>query len=222
MTQAPNSQPCAPEQVEEWRPVVGYEGRYEVSSLGRVRSVSRLIVQEYGWRGRHQQTVPRRWDGRVLALHTQKGSAYIAVSLKANPKAKNISQRVHVLVASAFNGPCPGGQEVRHYDGQRPNNTPSNLIYGTRLENHQDTKRHGMTAKGEKNGMAKLDDRTVSMIKGLPATALTKDVADRLGVRLDSIRAPRRGDNWKHVVPADAIDARAWLNDLRQRAKEKR
>jgi hypothetical protein len=55
---------------------------------------------------------------------------------------------VHVLVAAAFLGPCPDGQEVRHLDGDKLNNCLDNLIYGTRSENNLDTVRHGHHKKG--------------------------------------------------------------------------
>lgn len=53
------------------------------------------------------------------------------------------SRTVHSLVAAAFIGPCPQGQEVRHKDGTRTNNTADNLEYGTRTDNLRDAIRHG-------------------------------------------------------------------------------
>jgi hypothetical protein len=51
---------------------------------------------------------------------------------------------VHRVVAEAFHGPLPPEMQVRHLDGNRENNAPSNLAYGTRSENMQDQVRHGV------------------------------------------------------------------------------
>lgn len=105
----------------EWRQVPGYEGRYEVSSDGRVRS--------------YVQTK----DGRVLRAS---GSPYPQVEL-THPDKKNWKVEVHTLVALAFLGPRPEGQEVRHWDGNPKNNRVTNLLYGTRKQNAGDMLRHG-------------------------------------------------------------------------------
>lgn len=109
---------------EEWRPVPGYEGSYEVSNLGRVYSVRRG---------------PR--TGRLLSLDPC-GGAYRRVLLRS-PGTPGRNWRVHTLVALAFYGPRPAGLEVRHLDGDKMNNRLSNLRYGTRRENMLDRTRHG-------------------------------------------------------------------------------
>lgn len=76
---------------------------------------------------------------------------------------------VHSLVAEAFHGPRPAGQEVRHLDGNRTNNAAVNLAYGTKVENAADRERHGNTARGEKNGNAILSNADVDFIRLLYA-----------------------------------------------------
>lgn len=109
---------------EEWRPVVD-QPDYEVSSLGRVRSLKstnpRLLAQ-----------IPNR-DG------------YLRVSMWH--ENKNRLRFVAGLVAAAFIGPRPDGQEVRHYDDDKSNNTVSNLLYGTRSQNIRDAVRNGTQAQ---------------------------------------------------------------------------
>lgn len=111
---------------ERWRPVVGYEGRYEVSDLGRVRS-------SLPCRG---LPVPR------LLRSNPNAEGYLCVSLYQEGSSQRTS-RVHRLVAAAFLGPCPPGQEVRHRDGDRRNPVLTNLAYGTQSENTLDSVRHG-------------------------------------------------------------------------------
>ena len=118
--------------AEEWRPVVGYEGAYEVSSYGRVRSLERVIMRRNGC----QQRVHARILRPTIARH--RGN-YPTYSLsKGSPR-----RTAHALVAGAFIGPVPAGHEVLHRDGNPQNNHVSNLGYGTHGQNMLDIVRHG-------------------------------------------------------------------------------
>lgn len=118
--------------VEEWRPVVGYEGAYEVSDLGRVRSLDREV---YAGPGR-----TRRHVGRILAIHED--DHYSKVRLKLDGHGETVN--VHALVARAFIGPCPSGLEVCHNNGQHHDNRLANLRYDTHSANQLDSVRLGM------------------------------------------------------------------------------
>lgn len=134
--------PCADElgvTREEWRPVVGYEGRYEVSNRGRVRSLDWSYERPISKAPHRLQTVHIR--GRIRKQYRLKRGGYLAVSLCRNDRS--VSRPVHVLVAAAFLGPRPEGQQVRHLDGDKNNCRVENLAYGTPLENHADMRRHG-------------------------------------------------------------------------------
>ena len=109
--------------IEEWRPVVGYEGSYDVSSDGRIRSVDRWMNN-----GRRGYGV-RRGQIRKLQLAT---NGYQQVSLKVNGNER--LALVHQLVMSAFIGP-PGELEVDHIDRNRTNNNVANLRYVTKSQN---------------------------------------------------------------------------------------
>lgn len=114
---------------EIWKPIPGWEGSYEVSDHGRVRSVDRIVTTRTG--------VRKRYQGRVLAL-TADRSGHLAVSLgRAKDKA------VHRLVLEAFIGPSTERQECCHNDGDPTNNNLSNLRWGSRSENQLDRVRHG-------------------------------------------------------------------------------
>ncbi len=113
---------------EIWLPAPGWEGFYEVSDLGRVRSLPRLTPHA-GIRG-----------GNLLKPAPER-AGHLKVSLWRYGSGS--SRWVHRLVAEAFLGPCPDGQEVRHLDGIPANNKISNLVYGTRTENILDAIRHG-------------------------------------------------------------------------------
>lgn len=121
---------------EVWKPVVGYETRYEVSSLGRVRALPRqhimpgnrvivtrflLLKQDVGGRAKNYKRVQ---------LHNPPRHAY-----------------VHHLMAEAFLGPRPAGVLVLHKDDVGFHNTIDNLRYGDRDENEAD--RHVARVAGE-------------------------------------------------------------------------
>lgn len=112
---------------EEWRPVVGYEGLYEVSNLGRVRSVTTKIP------GKDGRTCARK--GRILK-HTIGDYARVAPSKNGVPATKKVCR----LVAEAFFGP-PLGRVVDHIDRNRLNDAASNLRWATVSENAMNSKR---------------------------------------------------------------------------------
>lgn len=123
--------------AETWRPVPDWAGFYEVSDLGRVRSVDRVIVRGNGAR----QTV----RARILRSHPTGGDRkHVSVTL-TRPGLISYRQ-VHQLVAEAFHGPRPAGKVVRHLNGKGHDNRAENLLWGTNSENQSDSMRHGTNA----------------------------------------------------------------------------
>ena len=116
---------------EEWRDIPGYEGRYQVSNMGNVRSLDRRVNVCHG--------ATRLMKGRVLKPADSKHNPHLYVQLGH----KQAGSPVHQLVALAFLGPRPEGLDVRHLDGDPRNNRADNLAYGTRTENILDVYRIG-------------------------------------------------------------------------------
>lgn len=114
-----------------WLPVPGYEGRYDVSDDGQVRSWLK-------WYREPNAPLPR-----LLTPSPNPDSGYPQVVLYKD--RRGISKAVHQLVALAFIGPRPDGQEVRHLDGDATNATRTNLAYGTSTENEADKVRRELT-----------------------------------------------------------------------------
>lgn len=112
--------------MEIWKPIAGYEGRYEVSNYGRVRSLDcgRPSVSKLGLR------YERLHRGRVLKP-IRCGDGYRRVALMPHVKV----QLVHRLVAAAFLPNPLGLPEVNHLDGVRDRNCVSNLMWVTASEN---------------------------------------------------------------------------------------
>lgn len=119
--------------IESWKSIDS-NPYYEVSSCGKIRSLTRTIQRSNG--------VSQNIKKRILACRVGK-NGYVLVDLYRDGKRK--THTVHTLVAEAFIGQCPQGQEVRHGDGNKEHNTQRNLLYGTRSENLYDKRIHGST-----------------------------------------------------------------------------
>ena len=125
---------------EEWRPVVGYEGLYEVSDLGRVRSLDR-VVQRNGF--------PMELRGVELRQLAAKRGGYPTVNLSRLGVER--VHHVHILMLSAFIGPRPPGDtHGRHLNDISSDNRLANLAWGTRADNQQDMVRNGNHANANK------------------------------------------------------------------------
>lgn len=171
--------------MERWRPVVGYEGFYEVSDHGRVRSLDRLVTV----RGARS---PRPLRGRLLNWRTDDlSTGYVYVSLCRGGQEKKVP--VHLLVLAAFVGPA-NGLWCLHRDGRRDNPRLHNLYYGTPKDNSQDMVRHGRSQRGNKNWIAVMTPELVDWVR--ESTQSSVALAPVLGVHSSTIRAVRLGRNW--------------------------
>ncbi|ALJ19573.1 NUMOD4 motif-containing HNH endonuclease [Microbacterium sp. No. 7] len=122
--------------AEEWRPVRGFEGRYEVSSVGRIRSLPRVVTRRDG--------VTSKVNGGIRRPSVKK-SGYLKVSLWRDNS--EFTAHVHSLVLEAFVGPRPPGLVACHGDGNPANNRVENLRWDTPSENNFDRGRHGTDHK---------------------------------------------------------------------------
>lgn len=113
---------------EEWRSIPGYEGIYEVSDSGRIKSLSRL------------DRLGNPVRERILRLKvTAKG--YARAQLSRDGQTREFF--VHRIVLEAFDRAPRAGEVTRHLDGNPANNSPTNLAWGTHVENNRDRVRHG-------------------------------------------------------------------------------
>lgn len=118
---------------EEWRPIPGFPG-YEVSDLGRVRSLDRDGLDG------------RRLKGRVLRPGVSR--RYRVVSLRR--AGRTVTNGIHELVLLAFVGPRPEGAVTRHLNGDGADNRLVNLAYGTQSENLFDRREHGTSDRANR------------------------------------------------------------------------
>lgn len=174
---------------EVWKPIPGYEGIYEASSMGRIRSLGR-------WAGRGGR---RKAKGSVLAVFP-KSAGYPRVNL-CSPNGGRKSHLVHRVILATFVGPAPRGHEGCHKDGDRRNCVLGNLRWDTPFNNSQDKRRHGTLNIGTRNGSAKLTESDVMEIRRLRGVEGKKlaSIAKRFGVARETVARAATGNNWGHL-----------------------
>lgn len=127
---------------EVWKDIPGFECRYQASTLGRVRSLDRVILKTHPKTG---TLFAVTWKGRILKGAGSKYNPHLYVVLGRNRDSRKNQNGspIHQLVALTFLGPPPVGQEVRHLNGNPLDNRLVNLCYGTRRDNILDVLRIG-------------------------------------------------------------------------------
>ena len=162
---------------EQWVSVVGYEGIYEVSSLGRLRnSRGKILRQEKTWAG------------------------YLRFKLQRNRVTKR--RQVHCLVAEAFLGPCPPLHEVNHKNRVRGENHVGNLEYLTKSANIK----HGFDAlggnpktDGSQHWNHKLVEAEVIAIRAKRSVTPLNQLASEFGVSMSTISMICNRRTWTHI-----------------------
>jgi hypothetical protein len=178
---------------EIWKPVVGHEGAYEVSNLGQVRSLDRLVPHR-----RKTGTFMRKRKGQMLRPG-RKACGHVSVAV-----GKGNSVSVHVLVLEAFVGPRPDGQEACHQNDVPDDNRLENLSWGTRSKNLLDAVRNGKKAVGEEAYNAKLKSKDIPIIRARLMTESYEEIAKDFGVCASAIGAIKTKKTWKSVTGEDA------------------
>lgn len=173
---------------EIWKDVVGYEGLYQVSSLGRVKSLFRWV---------NFKDTSRSVPGRVLSTN-RNGDDYSRCTLSKGGIKKTYS--VHSLVMKAFIGKCPTGEEILHLDSNKSNPELSNLRYGTHACNMAFKADEGTDQSGENNYRAVFTDIDVLRIRrlydrGMSAIKISKLYRCGDGV----ISAITGNETWTHL-----------------------
>lgn len=176
---------------EIWKPIAGYEGLYEVSNLGQVRSLDRIVKYSNG--------KDRLTKGRTLHFSLPHG--YQQVTLCNGESHRPF--KVHRLVALAFCNRPDGCDVVNHIDGVKTNNAASNLEWTTYKANTHHARDNGLLdpPRGERSGSAKLNQSDVEEIKRLSESGISQsELAKRYQVNQSHISRMVRGHTWSHVT----------------------
>lgn len=171
--------------TEVWLPIVGHERFYQVSSLGRIRSLHTTQIR--------CQSIDRYGYPRIILYDN----------------GKKTYRTTHQLVCEAFHGPRPAGNQVNHIDGIKTNNCPENLEWVTVRRNFIHAREHGLTPKieeffpalkGEASPCAKLTNSDVFAIRQCFAKkGYAILLAKRFGVSRTTIFRIRRRELWAHL-----------------------
>lgn len=177
---------------EIWNDIPGYEGLYQASSLGQIRSIFRP-----------------RTSGGILKPILDIGG-HLQVGLYKNNKQKRLL--IHRLILETFIGPCSSEMQCRHLDGNPINNRLTNLKWGTQSENQQDSIRHGTffhpDNRGSNNGHAILQEFDIPEIRKLLKSGRNgisgrkysqEEIAKIFGVNRYTISMISTKKTWKHI-----------------------
>ncbi len=167
--------------------ITGTNGKYAAGSDGEIYCYSRA-----------RNNAKKPYPFRLKKTLGSRGYYFVSIILEGSRKTKS----VHRLVCEAFHGKMPDGMRcTRHLDGDKQNNRPGNVVWGTYFQNEADKRRHGRVACGEKQGSAKLTDSIVLLLRlAIPLGLWNEDdAAIALGMKPRSIEKIVKGYGWKHL-----------------------
>ncbi len=180
------------QEIEIWRDVEGFEGIYRVSSLGFVKSMSRIKKRSDG----KIQT----FKERLLSLVTRSNDGYVVVKITKNGIGR--MTLVHRLVCEAFLDNPDNKRTVNHKNGIKTDNRLCNLEWATHGENLEHALHTGLRIPlfGEKSPASKLTELEVFSILGKFESGISKaSIAREFGVSFNTIRCVVTGVTWKSV-----------------------
>jgi hypothetical protein len=167
--------------TEEWRPIIGWEDRYEISTLGRVRGIN---------------LCPWYPAVRILKLASHH-SGYKEVALTR--EGRSHSFRVHRLVAAAFLGQKPWPFVVNHKNGDKHNNHVRNLEVVTRKQNTKHAVDNRLSPVGERQVTSKLSAKDVIEIRALAGHVTLRELSDAYGVCVNMLLNITKRRSWRHI-----------------------
>lgn len=173
--------------MEQWRQVGGYEEFLEVSNLGNVRTVARQIPLNGGL----------RYFKSIQCKLCLKRNGYFQVAVRLGGKDKRKWFLVHRIVALAFIPNPENLPQINHKDGNKTNNTVSNLEWCNSSHNQNHAVKMGLCSNEESHYKAKL---TASEVREIRASNDSSKVAgEKYGVDKSTVKAIRRFKTWKYV-----------------------
>lgn len=185
-------------ELEKWKQIVGYEGFYEISNRGRVKSCERRVVN-------HQSGSTRLIQEKILKITSKSSGGYFMVFLSKDGKRELFY--IHRLVAEHF-VPNPKNKPfVNHLDCNKQNNDEENLTFVTRVENDRHAFRHGLKVppvlRGERNHQSKLNEKQVRVVRHLhkinPKLSYAS-IGRLFNVSRFIIRSICKKYTWDHVI----------------------
>lgn len=176
-------------QIEVWKDVKGYEGLYEVSSLGRVRSIERKVKH---WRG------GLRIKKAKIKQPFKSNCGYVMVGIYKDGTQTNFL--VHRLVGKAFIPNPENKEQVNHINGIKTDNRVENLEWNTRSENINHADRNNLRVlKGTNNAGAKLTELQVIQIRNIGNAKSIEEISKSFNVGINCIKKILKRETWNHI-----------------------
>lgn len=185
--------------IETWKPIPGFGGHYEASTLGQIRSIDRFVTKFSFVAGK---VVKQKYKGRLL--NPSKTGKYGYLSVHLGVDGNKYTVQVSHLVLLAYKGEKPQGCEACHNNGILRDNRPENLRWDTHLNNNRDRVTHGTYALGEAHPMAKITASDAIYIYKSKEKGI--DLAKKYGLAPSKISAIRLGQTWKSVTQGISRD----------------
>jgi hypothetical protein len=172
--------------LEWWKPVVGFEGLYEVSNVGNVCRIKKSNVSRQG------QHLKRwaHWDGRL----------YVILS-----NGRNNTKKVHKIMVDAFLGGTPEGMTVHHEDDCYTSNRVSNFRFLSAIDNWRDGYLSGLVTRGDKHRNAKISEAQALEILALNGKMSLKRVSKKYGISTTAVAYLWKGRNWAHLQKDSSV-----------------
>lgn len=172
---------------EIWKDVVGFEGLYSVSNMGRVMRSS----DSRNGHAPKGTVLPQKLRGQ------NKKYLYVALC----KRGRKYHPTVHRLVAMAFHGVQPPGRPVNHIDGNRLNNAAGNLEWTTHIENIAHAMRNGLTPRGDQQSRSKLREAEIpEIMQRIKNQETFRSIAADYGVATATISNLKYGTTWSWLT----------------------
>lgn len=180
---------------EIWKDIPGYEGYYQASNLGRIKSIDRITTAVSSW---NDVVINRHYKGIIKKI-TLKSIGYQQVTLAKEGKHKR--ELVHRIVALAFIDNPLNKPEINHIDGNKSNNAVDNLEWATSSENQIHANDVLGCQVGEKHPLSKFKNIEIpEIIKEYSTVKNYKKIADKYSVYPSTIRRIVLRKTYKNVA----------------------
>ncbi|MEY3419854.1 MAG: hypothetical protein RIR48_134 [Bacteroidota bacterium] len=177
--------------MEVWKDVIGYEGYYQVSNLGRIKSLERKRI---GLKDQKIRIYKELILKQKLNIH-----GYFEVCLYLKNSSKY--HKSHRIICQAFLPNPENKPQVNHKNGVKTDNRLENLEWATSSENTKHSFDNGFQkpSLGEKNGHSILNEKDVLMIRSGQLKMTQRQMASFFNVKPSTINCIIKRRNWKHI-----------------------